>query len=190
MHLSEALHDFDHTLGPLNSPVTVIEYGDYECPFCAMAQNTVRRLLEEFSPRVCYAYRHFPLSSMHPHAELAALTAEAAEQQGRFWQMHNALFENYDSLSTRKVFTLAEALKMDVDRFELDLERPDLIDRIRRDMLSGHDSGVAGTPTFFVNGMRIPGAANYDTLFKAIDAALARAARPQINSDWAPESRL
>jgi Na+/H+ antiporter NhaA len=164
----------DHLRGPLDAPVTVVEYGDFECPYCGQAEPVVRELLREFGD-VRYVWRHLPLSDVHPNARLAAEAAEAAGDQGAFWELHDVLFEHQDALRPDDLIRYAERLGLDVERFTLDLTRRSGAARIEEDVDGADLSGVSGTPTFFVNGRRHYGAYDIATLSAAVRAAGARA---------------
>jgi protein-disulfide isomerase len=151
------------------------EYGDYECPFCGEAHLLLQRLLPQTAGRVALAYRNFPLSTVHPHAQAAAEAAEAAGAQGRFWEMHDVLFENQNALDPDALLEYAGALRLDVERFANDLISRRFADRVREDFLSGVRSGVNGTPTFFINGVRHDG--GLAALRDAFELALTATAR-------------
>jgi Na+/H+ antiporter NhaA len=164
----------DHIRGPLDAPVTVVEYADFECPYCGQAEPEVRELLREYGD-VRYVFRHFPLYDVHPHAELAAEAAEAAADQGAFWAMHDLLYHHQDALRFADFVTYAEKLELDVERFTERLrERAGAI-RVAEDVDGADLSGVSGTPTFFVNGRRHYGAYDIASLSAAVTAAGARA---------------
>jgi Na+/H+ antiporter NhaA len=166
--------DDDHIRGPDDAPVTLVEYGDFECPYCGRAEPNVRALLSDMGDDVRYVWRHLPLSDVHPHAQLAAEAAVAAGSQGRFWEMHDKLLDNQDALTGRDIMRYAEELGLDTDRFRDEIKRHEHAPRVARDVESAELSGVAGTPTFFVNGQRHQGAYDIDTLKKAVRAARAR----------------
>jgi Na+/H+ antiporter NhaA len=166
--------DVDHVRGPLDAPVTVVEYGDFECPYCGLAEPAVRELLREFAD-LTYVWRHLPLDDVHPHARLAAEAAEAAGAQGAFWEMHDLLLEDQGDLELDDLAGHAADLGLDVDRFVADLTERRYAGRVARDVDSADGSGVGGTPTFFVNGRRHPGAYDLATLSAAVKAAGARA---------------
>lgn len=157
-------------LGPATAPTTLVEYGDYECPFCAAAHHVLGQLLAIMSNALRFAYRHFPLTQIHPSALQAAEAAEAAAQQGRFWEMHDLLFAHQDRLTVRDLTGHAASLRLDVERFALELEARTHVPRVREDFLSGVRSGVNGTPTFFVNGVRHNGAYDLESLLAALGA--------------------
>jgi Na+/H+ antiporter NhaA len=172
--LSEPVDDeHDHIRGPEDAPVTLVEYGDFECPYCGQAEPIIRELLAGHGD-VRYVWRHLPLTDVHPHAELAAEAAEAAGAQGKFWEMHDRLLENQGALRARDLLKYAEDVGLDVDRFRDDLRRHTYAGRVARDVESAELSGVSGTPTFFVNGRRHYGAYDVDSLASAVKAAKAR----------------
>lgn len=165
----------DHLRGPRNAPVTVVEYGDFECPYCGKAEPAIRELLADFGD-VRYAWRHLPLTDVHPHAQLAAEAAEAAAAQGAFWEMHDLLMNHQDALTPKDLFRYARELGLDVDRFSRDLRSGWAAARVAEDVDSADRSSVSGTPTFFVNGQRHYGAYDITALKAAAKAARARAA--------------
>jgi Na+/H+ antiporter NhaA len=164
----------DHIRGPEDAPVTLVEYGDFECPYCGRAEPSVRELLSQHGAEVRYVFRHLPLNDVHPHAQLAAEAAEAAGAQGQFWEMHDVMLDNQDALQGRDLLRYADQLGLDVDRFVGELRRHEYVGRIARDVESAELSGVSGTPTFFINGLRHHGAYDIATLTAAVKAARAR----------------
>jgi Na+/H+ antiporter NhaA len=166
--------DLDHIRGPKRSPVTLLEYGDLECPYCGKAEPVVRELLRDFAD-LTYVWRHLPLDDVHPHARLAAEAAEAAGAQGAFWEMHDLLLAHQDALRLPDLIRYGEELGLDSTRFQADLRRRAYAARVARDVESAALSGVTGTPTFFVNGRRHHGAFDLKTLTKAVTDAGARA---------------
>ena len=167
--------DRDHVRGPAGAPVTVVEYGDFECPYCGQAETVVRELLADFGD-VEYVWRHLPLADVHPHAQLAAEASEAAAAQGAFWEMHDLLLERQDGLRPSDLVAYAEELGLDVERFVRDLRTHAHAGRVAEDVDSADLSRVSGTPTFFVNGRRHHGAYDVASLERAVRAARARAA--------------
>jgi protein-disulfide isomerase len=143
----------DHHLGAWQAPLTVVEYGDFECPNCKQAAPAVKLLLERFRGQVQLVYRHFPLEEVHPHALSAALAAEAAAAQGQFWRMHDLLFDNQRHLKPRQLRSYAERLELDMVRYDADMDDTVYLQRVRQDIEGGARSGVRATPTFFVNGV-------------------------------------
>jgi Na+/H+ antiporter NhaA len=172
---SEVDPERDHVRGPMEAPVTLVEYGDFECPYCGQAEPVVRELLRDFGD-VRYVWRHLPLSDVHPHAQLAAEAAEAAGEQGAFWEMHDLLLDHQDRLGASDVVGHAEELGLDVERFADQLRDHAGAARVAEDVDSADLSGVSGTPTFFINGRRHYGAYDIDTLTAAVRTARARAA--------------
>jgi protein-disulfide isomerase len=159
----------DHAAGPDDAPVTLVEYGDYECPYCGMAHPIVKRAQRALGTQLRFVFRHFPLAEIHPHARLAAQAAEAAGAQGKFWEMHDMLFEHQDALEVEDIVGYAESLGLDLARFSRDLEDGTFAKRVRDDFRSGVKSGVNGTPTFFMNGARYDGSwANEEAFIGAL----------------------
>jgi Na+/H+ antiporter NhaA len=165
----------DHLRGPEEAPVTLVEYGDFECPYCGRAEPIVRQLLAEFGD-VRYVWRHLPLPDVHPHAQLAAEASEAAAAQGAFWEMHDLLLARQDALRTADLVDYAGELGLEVERFQDELREHAGRARVEEDVESADMSGVSGTPTFFVNGRRHYGAYDIDALSTAVRIAGARAA--------------
>jgi Na+/H+ antiporter NhaA len=167
--------DRDHIRGPLDAPVTLLEYGDLECPYCGQAEAVIRELLSDFGD-LRYVWRHLPLNDVHPHAQIAAEATEAAAEQGRFWDLHDLLLRHQGALKLPDLVGYAGQLGMDADRFADDLRKRVGRGRIAEDVDGADLSGVSGTPTFFVNGRRHYGAYDIETLSRAVRAARARAA--------------
>jgi Na+/H+ antiporter NhaA len=163
----------DHVRGPVDAPVTVLEYGDFECPYCGQAEPVLRELLRDFGD-VAYVWRHLPLNDVHPNAQQAAEAAEAAAEQGAFWDMHDLLLEHQDALGFDDLVGYAEQLGLDIERFEEHLRTREGANHVAEDVDSADLSGVSGTPTFFVNGLRHYGAYDIATLSAAVKAARAR----------------
>ncbi|MDA0168597.1 Na+/H+ antiporter NhaA [Solirubrobacter taibaiensis] len=183
----------DHIRGPVDAPYTLVEYGDFECPFCGRATGTVEELRERFGDQLRYVFRHLPLPEVHAHAELAAEAAEAAAEQGAFWEMHDRLFAHQDALEPGDLVDHASALGLDVERFARSLGSGDHAPRVRADVASAQASGAEGTPTFFVNGRRLLGRYDADTLAAALAGGEAPpprvpersvSERPQIPADY------
>jgi protein-disulfide isomerase len=162
----------DHTIGPPTARVTLVEYGDYQCPFCGKAHPVVKRLLRLLDQDLLFAFRHFPLSQIHSHALDAAIAAEAAGAQGRFWEMHDLLFTHQAGLAPRDLLVLARSIDLDLERFAEDLTQRTYAPKVRRDFLTGVRSGVNGTPTFFINGVRHNGGWDLELLLDGIRATL------------------
>ena len=169
--LTVPVNERDHVLGPQIASVTLVEYGDYECPFCRAAHVAMKELLRMAGDDVQYVFRHFPLSQIHPYALQAAEAAEAAGVQGKFWEMHDLLFSNQDRLGPADLLGYAQALGLDLERFALEIDQHVHQPRIRQDFMSGIRSGVNGTPTFFVNGVRHNGGYDLESLLAAVSAS-------------------
>ena len=144
----------DHIEGLLTAPIVLVEYGDYQCPYCAQAVDIVREVQYELKDRLCYVFRHFPLAQLHSHATRAAESAESAGVQHQFWEMHYQLFQHQSALSETNLWHYAHNLGLNVDRFESELNNEHHLRHIQEDMRSGEESGVDSTPTFFINGVR------------------------------------
>jgi protein-disulfide isomerase len=162
----------DHVLGASHAPVTIVEYGDFECPNCKQAAPGVKLLLERHPGRIRFAYRHFPLEEVHPHALLAAEAAECAASQGKFWEMHDLLFDNQAHLKPKQLHGYAERLELDMVRYTTEMDDHVHLQRIREHIESGQRSRVRGTPGFFVNGALRDVSFGLHVLFDATDAAL------------------
>ena len=169
--LAVPVRERDHIRGPADAPITLVEYGGFECPFCGMAYPVVRELGRRLRERLRVVFRHFPLRDQHPHAQNAAEAAEAAAAQGRFWEMHDRLFEHQQALDDAHLIQYAAELGLDTDRFGRELTEHRYGDRVQEDLLSGLHSGVRGTPTFFVNGVRHEGRWELEHLLAAIASA-------------------
>jgi protein-disulfide isomerase len=169
--LQTPVDENDHSRGTPTAPVTLVEYGDYECPDCFNSEPIVQHLLERFANRLRVVFRHFPLSSVHPRASAAAQAAEAAGAQGKFWEMHTALFKNQQRLADLDLTHLALTLGLDVYKFQRDLDSAAFPRKVRSHFDSGVASGVKGTPTFFINGRRYSGQHQADQIAAAIEAA-------------------
>jgi protein-disulfide isomerase len=165
----------DHVLGDEHAPVTLVEYGDYQCPHCGHAHPIVKALQKHFGKQLRFVYRHFPLTQIHPMAESAAESAEFAGAHGRFWQMHDGIFENQDRLALPLLTDLVAELGLDPEELLLDLENQVYAPKVRNDFMGGVRSGVNGTPTFFINGLRYEGLNEFEDLAEAIDAELVEA---------------
>jgi protein-disulfide isomerase len=162
----------DHIKGSANAPVTLLEYGDYECPHCGAAHPIVEAVLAQFGGQVCFVFRHFPMAQVHQNAEPAAETAEFAGSHGKFWRMHDAIYENQDQLSTPLLLALVRALHLSETKWRDALLRETYAAKVKSDFLSGVRSGVNGTPAFFINGRQHEGTYAFDDLVLAIQAHL------------------
>ena len=163
--------DRDHSLGPPDAHVTLVEYGDYECPYCRGAHGVVKALLRSMHDRLRFVYRNFPLTVLHPHASLAAQASEAAALQDAYWEMHHSLYEHQNALELLDVEQYAVALGLDLDQFVADMASEEVMNRVKEDFRGGVRSGVNGTPTFFLNGVRYNGSFDLDTLRAALEQA-------------------
>ncbi len=161
----------DHAQGPADAPGTLVEYGDYECPHCGHAYPIIKALQKRFGKQLRFAFRHFPLREIHPNAEAAAETAEFAGTHGKFWEMHDLIFENQNSLSEQMLGELAQRLTLDRQALREALGSGAFAERVRKDFSGGVRSGVNGTPTFFINGRRHDGDFELETLRQAINKA-------------------
>ncbi len=165
----------DHIRGPDDAPVTLVEYGDFECSYCGQAEQVIRELLAEMGSDVRYVWRHLPLNDVHPHGQLAAEASEAAAAQDRFWDMYDLMLSHQDDLTTRDLVRYAQELGLDRERFIDELRRREHAGRVSEDVASADESGVSGTPTFFINGRRHYGVYDIDTLTQEVRAAKRRA---------------
>ena len=168
MNLSVAVSKSDHAQGPEDAPVTLVEYGDYQCPYCADMNPMIKAIAKAMGTQLRFVFRHMPLLEMHPYAQHAA---EAAGAQGKFWQMHDAILQQQSELGTDLLHQLAQKIQLDVAQFSADLEARRYRPRVKRDFMGGMRSGVAGTPTFFINGKRYEGALDHASLLSAIGRA-------------------
>lgn len=150
----------DHKHGNESAAVEIVEYGDYQCPHCGAAYPIIKEIEKAFGDQIVFIFRNFPLQQSHRFATVAAQAAEAAAQQNKFWEMHDAIFEHQEQLSDAFLFYLAEQIELDVDQFQIDLEAAHTIKKVEDDFESGVRSGVNGTPSFFVNGEKFDGAAS------------------------------
>jgi len=164
----------DHIQGPADAPVTLLEYGDYECPYCGAAYPIVKEVQARIGERLRFVFRNFPITTSHPHAERAAEAAEAAAAQRSFWPMHDVLYENQKRLGDEDLRTYAQQVGLDLDVFDRELAEHVHTARVQEDFMSGVRSGVNGTPTFYVNGARYDDSYDLDTLLGALEAAASR----------------
>jgi protein-disulfide isomerase len=158
----------DHIQGPIDAPMRLVEYGDYECPYCGQAYPVVKELQKRLGKRLCFAFRNFPLVNSHPHAQHAAEAAEAAAAQGQFWEMHDLLYENQDSLEDEDIARFASALGLDSQRLMSEVRAGAHMPRVREDFRSGARNGVNGTPSFFIDGVRYDGMTGVEELLAAL----------------------
>lgn len=172
--LTEQVSERDHVMGDLSAPLTLVEYGDYECGHCATAHGIVSQVQERIGERMRFVFRNFPLTQIHPHAQHAAEAAEIAARQQLFWEMHDTLFENHGRLTDENLTEYAERVGLEPERFRADLSEHTAAERVREDFHSGLMSGVNGTPTFFINGKRHDGGWDLETLLKALESDAAQ----------------
>ena len=166
--------DRDHAQGPAGAPVTLVEYGDFECPYCGQAFPIVKQIQKKMGSRLRFIFRNFPLREIHPHAQRAAEAAEAAGAQGKFWEMHDRLFERQVALDDDNLLEYARDVGVDVALVAQDLAQGTHEPRVREDFRSGVTSGVNGTPTFFINGVRHDASWDAETLLAALEQAAGR----------------
>ncbi|PZF74934.1 DsbA family protein [Taibaiella soli] len=162
----------DHSSGKNDAPIELVEYGDYECPHCGRAYPILQKLQHKMGDDLRFIFRNFPLAEMHPHAIMAATAAEAAALQGKFWEMHDIIFEHQQELSGHALIDFAEQLKLDVNKFANDIRSQALADKVEEDFESGMRSGVNGTPTFFINGVKYEGSWEDEDLYEYLQAVL------------------
>ena len=172
MSLIQDVSDADHIQGNINAPITLVEYGDYECPHCGAAYPVIKQIQKKLGKQLRFVFRNFPLSNIHPSAEIAAEASEAAAAQGKFWEMHDAIYENQNSLSEEMLFDLAENFGLDMKIFKKDLETKKYKSKVRKDFMSGVKSGVNGTPTLFINGERFDQGYDGTLLLEALKSAV------------------
>jgi protein-disulfide isomerase len=167
----------DHVQGPNTAPVTLVEYGDYECPYCGQAYPIIKNIQERIRGKLRFVFRNFPITQVHPHAQHAAEAAESAGSQNKFWEMHDCLYEHQHELDDKPLRQYASALRMDVARFDDEMAKHVHASRVREDFMSGIHSGVNGTPTFYINGIRYDESWDEKTLLAAINQTLANSGR-------------
>ena len=170
--LTQPVSARDHAAGPADAPLTLVEYGDYQCPYCGAAYPVVKRLQKTLGKKLRFVFRNFPLIQAHPYALIAAEAAEAAALQGKFWEMHDLLFEQQTHLKPDIISLWAKTIGVNLEKFENDIQQGVVEKRIKEDRQSGIRSGVNGTPTFFINGTRYDGSADYDSLLAALESEL------------------
>jgi len=168
--LTQPVSARDHAEGPAGAPVTLVEYGDYQCPYCGAAYPVVKRLQKKLGGKLRFVFRNFPVTQSHPYALIAAEAAEAAALQGKFWEMHDLLFEQQPFLKPEVISEWAKELGLDLDTFGNDIKQGVVEKRIQEDRRSGIRSGVNGTPTFYINGTRYDGSPDYDSLLAALES--------------------
>jgi protein-disulfide isomerase len=163
--------DRDHTQGAADAPVTLVEYGDFQCPYCGRAYPIVKEVQARMGDRLRFVFRNFPITTSHKYAEQAAEAAEAAGAEGKFWEMHDVLFENQPRLADDDLRGYAERVGLDLDRFDADLAEHTYAERVRDDFMGGVRSGVNGTPTYYINGARYDDPYDVETLVAALERA-------------------
>src|SRR4029077_7593805 len=159
----------DHAEGPTNAPLTLVEYGDYQCPFCGAAHPVVKRVQKTLGEKLRFVFRNFPLTQAHPYAMVAAEAAEAAALQGKFWEMHDQIYENQTFLEPDIIPLWAKKVGLDLGKFGNDIKQGVVTNRIKEDRQSGIRSGVNGTPTFYINGNRYDGPPVVEALLEALE---------------------
>ena len=167
-NITLSIAERDHIQGPIDAPSALIEYGDYECSFCGEVYPIIKAIQDRLGDNLCFAFRNFPLANMHPHAEHAAEVAEAAAVQGKFWEMHDMLYENQGALDDEHLAEYATALGLDARGLIAEVQAGSHTARVREDFKSGVRGGVNGTPSFFINGVRYDGAHDLDALLAAV----------------------
>jgi protein-disulfide isomerase len=170
--LKPPVSEQDHVKGDLHAPVVLVEYGDFQCPHCGHAYPIVKQIEKNYKDKLAFVFRHFPLAEIHPFAQAAAVASEAAANQGKFWQMHALIFENQQMLGLEMLLQLAESLKLDMKIFTHDFKDPKLMKKVEDQFESGILSGVNGTPSFYINGVKYEDSYDYESLTRAIDQAI------------------
>jgi protein-disulfide isomerase len=164
----------DHVRGSIDAPITIVEYGDYECPYTGMAYPVVKEIMKRFDEKIYFVFRKFPLREIHPHAQHAAEAAEAAAAQDKFWQMHDYLFEHQKALDDHHLLEYAQKVGLDIEKFKQEMSGHVYASLINKSLKNGIDSGVEGTPTFFVNGVRYEDSWDLDTFSSILEKSLPR----------------
>src|SRR5215469_11133344 len=170
-HLVVPVSERDHSQGPATAAVMLVQYGDYECPYTRQSTNVVRAIQQQLGDQLCFVYRNFPLTEIHPHALHAAFAAEAAAEQGKFWEMHDYIFHHQHTLEDSDLEQFAEAVGLDLQQYARAMAERSSLARIEEDVEGGERSGVRGTPTFFINGVLYRGSWEHDALLTALQAA-------------------
>jgi protein-disulfide isomerase len=171
-NLKPPVSELDHIKGNPQSPAQLVEYGDFQCPHCGRAHPIIKEIEKHFKDRLSFVFRHFPLSESHPFAQAAAVASEAAANQGKFWEMHDMIYENQENLSPATLLLMATTLKLNEHAFQKDIQDQLLFDKVESDFESGILSGVNGTPSFYINGYQHYGPYEYHALINAINYAL------------------
>ena len=171
IHLVVPVSERDHSQGPATAAVTLVQYGDYECPYTRQSTTIVRAIQQQLGDQLRFVFRNFPLTEIHPHALHAAFAAEAAAVQGKFWQMHDYIFHHQHTLEDSDLEQFAGAIGLDMQQFARDMAERPYVSRVEEDLQSGIRSGVRGTPTFFINGVLYPGSWEQESLLAALEEA-------------------
>ena len=168
--LKPPVNENDQQTGNINASITLVEYGDYQCPHCGHAHPLLKRFLEEYGNDVNFVFRNFPLQEIHPAAHISALAAEAAGRQGKFWEMHDMIFEHQQNLNGHALLDFAERLSLDIQQFSSDWKNETIVEKVEKDFESGIRSGVNGTPSFFINGEKLMSYdGSYESLVEAVN---------------------
>lgn len=171
--LNPAVNSKDHIQGKNTAPLELVEYGDYQCPYCGQAYPIVKNLLRSLGADIKFVFRNFPLSELHPDAFNAAVAAEAAGLQKKYWDMHDIIFENQQELDMESLFLYAKKIGLDLERFKNDIQKNELSTKVEQDFESGVRSGVNGTPSFFINGIKYNGNWEEDVFYQYLKSKLA-----------------
>jgi len=172
MSLRYPVNEKDHCMGNPNAPIQLLEYGDYQCPYCGQAYPIVKQLQQHFGNDIYFIFRNFPLANIHPHAKLAAIASEAAARQNKYWEMHDSLFENQKRLNLTSIIGYAEELQLDLFKFRVDVTNPTLEEHVESDFYGGMRSGVSQTPTFFINGEKYTGSWEQDPFIQHLQTLM------------------
>ncbi len=171
--LKPAVNSSDHIQGNESAPIELVEYGDYQCPHCGRAYPIIKKIQERLGDKLKFVFRNFPLAEAHPDAVHAAIAAEAASAQDKFWEMHDIIFENQENLGDPDLVTYAKKTGLNTAKFKADFEKPEFLGKVESDFESGIRSGVNGTPSFFINGEKYNGDWEGTHLFHALSAVIA-----------------
>ena len=171
-NLKPPVNELDHIKGNPRAPAQLVEYGDFQCPHCSAAHPIIKEIEKHFSDKLCFIFRHFPLSESHPFAQAAAVASEAASNQGKFWETHDMIYENQENLSPATLLLIAGTLKLNMKVFQHDIQDQQLFEKVESNFESGILSGVNGTPSFYINGFQHYGPYEYHALVNAINYAL------------------
>ena len=167
--LKNKISQNEHTLGNIDAKIHIVEFGDYECPYTKQNQQNIHKIIAYYPLEICFAFRHYPMTRLHPHAMFAAIAAEAAHLQGRFWDMHHALIETHAELNTENVFNIARHIGLDIKTFLYDIEDDSITNNINKNIQDGIISGVKETPTFFINNHFFKGHIHYEFIKSLIE---------------------